>query len=104
MTVYGGEGNMRIWGEIPRILGINGKQKGLGKVDKASPTVSKKDVISISSEGKDYQTGIKALKALPDIRTAKVNELAEKYNSGSYDVNGRDVADKILKSILDKKA
>lgn len=94
---------MKVWGEIPRILGIYGKQKNVGKVNKTSPVESKKDVISISGGAKDYQTALRALKNVPDMRAEKVRELSEKYQSGNYDIKGKDVADKIIQSFIDKK-
>lgn len=95
---------MRIPGDIPKITGVYDKQKNLGKVDRAYSVTSRKDVVSISGQAKDYQTVIKALREVPDIRQDKVNELAEKYQAGSYGVDGRDVADRILKSTFDSKA
>lgn len=95
---------MKIWGEIPKIFGIYDKAKNVGKVDKTATVSSKRDVVSISNEAKDYQTIMKAMKDIPDIRPDKINELASKYESGSYDVSGRDIADKLLKSVVDKKA
>lgn len=94
---------MKIWGEIPKVSGVYNKQKSVGKVDKTGSVASKKDVVSISSQAKDYQTVMKALKETPDVREEKVNRLAEKYESGQYEVNNRDIADKLLKSVTDKK-
>jgi len=95
---------MKIWGDIPKVSGVYDKQKSLSKVDKASGVAAKKDVVSISNQAKDYQTVMKALKDVPDVRNDKVSELADKYESGNYDVKGDTVADKVLKSMLDKKA
>jgi negative regulator of flagellin synthesis FlgM len=92
---------MKIWGEIPKILGVYDKQKSIGKVDKTSGVSAKKDVVSISNQAKDYQTAMKAIKDVPDIRQDKVKELSEKFDSGTYSVSGNDVADKVLKSIID---
>jgi len=41
----------------------------------------KKDVVSISNQAKDFQTAMKALKEIPDIRKDKVEELARKIES-----------------------
>jgi len=95
---------MRIWGGPSNVPGIYDNKNNIKKVDKTSGVSSKKDVVSISNQAKDFQTVMKALKDVPDIRQDKVNELAQRYDSGSYDVNGKDVADKILKSVIDKKA
>lgn len=94
---------LKIWGEVPRIPGIYNKNMKAGKIDKAPGTASKKDVLSISNTAKDYQTVIKALKGVPDIRQDKVNKLIEDYQSGNYDVSGKDIAERIVKSIIDKK-
>lgn len=95
---------MKIWGEIPKILGISNKYGNVNKVDKTSAVVSKKDAVSISSQAKDFQTVMRALKDVPDVRGEKVRDLSAKYEAGSYDVSGRDIADKIVKSVFDTKA
>lgn len=94
---------VKIWGDIPRIFGIYERQKNVKKIDKTSPLALKKDVVSISNNAKDYQLIVKALKETPDIRQDRVNELKQKYDSGNYDVSGRDIAEKIIKSAFDKK-
>lgn len=94
---------MKIWGEIPKVSGVYNKQKSIGKTGKADSIVLKKDVLSISSRAKDYQTVMKALKDSPDIREEKVRKLKEKYEAGQYEVKSSDIADKILKSVTDKK-
>jgi negative regulator of flagellin synthesis FlgM len=96
--------NVKIWGEIPKILGIYDKQKNVSRVDKTVKTAARKDVISISNQAKDSQTAMRALKEIPDIRQEKVNELFEMYQSGKYDVSGKEIAGRVVKSILDKKA
>jgi negative regulator of flagellin synthesis FlgM len=73
-------------------------------VEKTAGVASKKDVVSISSEAKDFQSVLKAVRDVSDIRTEKVNEFSEKYEAGKYNVNGRDIADKIIKSAFDQKA
>jgi negative regulator of flagellin synthesis FlgM len=94
---------MKIWGDIPKVFGIYGKNKKVAGVDKKSGIPSKKDVVSISNQAKDFQTVKKALKEVPDVREDKVRELNERFYSGKYDVKGSDVADRIVKSMLDKK-
>ncbi|WP_010681199.1 flagellar biosynthesis anti-sigma factor FlgM [Acetivibrio cellulolyticus] len=94
---------MKIWGEIPKVSGVYNKQKSAGKVDKTSNVASKKDIVSISNVAKDYQTVMKALKDTPDIRNDKVDSLKDKYEAGQYEVKETDIADKILKSVTEKK-
>ncbi len=95
---------MRINGEISKIAGVYGAQKNAGRVGKTGSVASKKDVLSISNEAKDFQTVYKALRDVPDIRQSKVAELAGKFEAGGYDVTGQDVADKVIKTVFDKKA
>lgn len=94
---------MRIWGEHPKVQGTYGKQgKTTPSVNEAKAS-QKKDNITISSFARDYQIVMKKLKDVPDVRAEKVNEILNKINSGTYDVSGRDVADKIIRSVFDKK-
>lgn len=95
---------MRIPGDLSKVAGIYGTQKNTGRVNKTEATASKKDVLSISNEAKDFQTVYKALKDVPDIRQSKVAELTGRYEAGNYDVTGRDVADKVINTVFDKKA
>lgn len=94
---------MKIWGDVPKVSGVYGKHKGLDKVERTAPVKNKKDIISISTQGKDYQAAVKAVKETPDIRQEKINDLLKKYESGNYNVNGKEVADNIIKSIIDRK-
>ena len=94
---------MKIWGEIPKVSGIYSKKKSVGKADIADKLSSKTDAVSISKEAKDIQTVMKALKNTPDIRSDLVDRLKEKYEVGEYEVKETDIADKILKSVMDKK-
>jgi len=96
--------SVKIPGDIPRIPGVYNKQGSTGKISRVSAASSKKDVVSISNQAKDYQTVMKALRDIPDIRQNKINDLLERYQSGNYDVSGKDIADKIVRSIMDKKA
>jgi len=97
---------MKIWGsgDIPSISGIHDKQKSANKIDRTSGVSSKKDVVSISGQAKDYQAVIRALKDVPDVRADKIKDFTERVESGKYDVNGKDVAEKIIKSVIDYKA
>jgi negative regulator of flagellin synthesis FlgM len=95
---------MRIPDDLSKVSGIYGTQKNTARVGKTEATAAKKDVLSISNEAKDYQTVYKALKDVPDVRESKVTELSEKFETGSYNVTGREVADKVVNAVFDKKA
>ncbi len=93
---------MKIWG-LQQILGIYDKNKTAPKVDKSSGVESRKDVVSISDQGKDFQAALKAAKEAPDIREDKVKEIKRKMQTDTYEPSGTDIADKIIKTIIDKK-
>ena len=95
--------DMKIWGDIPNVSGIYSKQRAVKSVEKASKKESVKDNVSISDKAKDFQSVMKALKEVPDIRENKVNELSEKYHNNNYNVEGKDIAEKIVDSVLDIK-
>lgn len=94
---------MKIWGDIQRVTGDYNGKKNVNKTERNNNVASKKDVVSISNQAKDFQTIMKAIKDVPDIRQEKVEPLKEKYEAGEYNVEGSKIADKILKSIAEKK-
>ena len=95
---------MRISGEIPKITGVYEKQKSIGRVDSSSAVSSKKDIVSISTQAKDFSTVQRALRDVPDVRQDRISELTSSYETGQYNVSGSDIADNIVKSVFDKKA
>jgi negative regulator of flagellin synthesis FlgM len=94
---------MKIWGEVPKVSGIYDKNKNVKRTEGTSSIASKKDVVSISGPAKDYQTVMKAIKDVPSIRQDKVDNLVDKYDSGNYDINGKDTAEKIIKLMADSR-
>ena len=95
---------MKISGDIYNVAKVYNKQKSVESIGKTSAIIPKKDVVSISSNAKDYQTVSKALKDVPDVRQSKVDEFSDLYQSGGYDVSGKEIVEKIGKNILDQKA
>lgn len=93
---------MRINGDVTKVSGIYSKNKNVGKVDKAESTTAKKDIISISNQAKDFQTAMKTLKDIPDIRQDKVSGIQDMYDKGEYNVSSDDLADKVINSIKNK--
>jgi len=94
---------MKIWGDVPKVTEIYNRQNKVGKISKTYPTASKKDVAAISNEAKDFQLAMKSVREVPDIRQDKVKELKKRYESGNYNVSGREIAESIIRSVFDKK-
>lgn len=67
-------------------------------------TSVKKDELKFSEKAKDFQIAMEKLKEIPDIRTDKVERLKKQVKAGTYNIEGRKIAEKIFESIeFDKK-
>jgi negative regulator of flagellin synthesis FlgM len=71
------------------------------KVTKPSGT-SSSDQLEISRTGKDYQVAKKAVANTEDIRMDKVNDIKKRLESGTYNITGEDLANKLLDNYFDK--
>lgn len=74
---------------------------------KGTETVEgKKDELTISQKAMDYgivAKGIKIIGSIPDIREEKVNGIKQQMDNGLYNVDGKDVAQKMLSDKFDKR-
>ncbi len=57
------------------------------------------DKIEISSQAREIQVAMKALKEVPDVREEKVNEIRAQIKNGTYKPSSEDVAEKLLERI-----
>ena len=96
---------------INKIGGVNQIYKA-NKVDskkaitEAASTSNKKDQVQISKEAMDLQTVLKSVKQLnnlPDIREDIIGPIKEKLDNGSYSVDSKSLAEKILSGGFNKK-
>jgi negative regulator of flagellin synthesis FlgM len=77
------------------------KIEGLGK--QGSSQAVKEDKVVLSPKAKEVQEATKLIKELPDIREEKVAKLKEQVDQGTYRIDGKKIAFKMLKeSILDE--
>lgn len=58
--------------------------------------VTKKDEVQLSTLAKDYQYAFKAAKEVPDIREKEVESIKERISSGTYNVDAKEVCEKIM--------
>lgn len=70
------------------------------KITKTS-SVKAKDQVEISRMGKDYQIAKQAVANATDIRQDKVNEIKKRMESGTYNMNAEEVANKLVDSYFD---
>lgn len=76
---------------------------GTNKVKTNKNTLGK-DKINISEKAADYQFAINKLKELPEMRTKKVDKLKQEIKSGSYNIEGKKIVEKIYENVnFDKK-
>jgi len=59
------------------------------------------DTVTLSAQSIQIQQAIKSLETIPDIRQAKVDALAASINSGQYEVNSQNIAEKLTQSDSD---
>lgn len=64
-------------------------------------SVKEKDKVEISRMGKEYQIAKAAVSNSSDIRSDKVNDIKQRMETGTYDVSGKDLADKLLEGLFD---
>ncbi len=71
------------------------------KVDKTAKSEGMKvveDSMQISSAAKEFQIGMKAARSVSDVRMEKIESIKTMIESGTYNVAGRDVAEKMIES------
>jgi negative regulator of flagellin synthesis FlgM len=69
---------------------------GAKKTERGSKLEAGKDIFSLSAQAGVFQVAKKAIAALPEIRTDKVNQIKAKIASGDYQVSASDIAAKIV--------
>lgn len=75
-----------------------------GSSKKSNQGASSAEKVLLSSKAMDIAKINEVVKASPDIRTEKVERIKGEIAAGTYSVNGKDIAEKILKEILAESA
>lgn len=83
-------------GGSPKIQKLNRSRglKNYGKVN--SDSIKGKDELSISNKAKDFSLVMKALKNVSDVREDKIRDISQKIESGTYNVTGKEIMDKLM--------
>lgn len=64
----------------------------------------KRDELNISKEAHEYQWALDLAKEVPDIRVDKVEKIKHEISSGTYYVDGKKIAEKMIDDAnFDKK-
>ena len=82
---------------------IQDNRKTDSSAKQGSSQAVKEDKVVLSPKAKEVQEATKLIKELPDIREEKVAKLKEQVDQGTYRIDGKKIAFKMLKeSILDE--
>ena len=76
----------------------NSKQIDSKRGNKAKKNCT--DEVNISNDVREFARAVKLISLADDIRTDKVDELKAKINNETYNIDGKLVAEKSLKNIL----
>ena len=87
---------MRITGGIQNVSEIYTKENRVNKINNVDKVEAPKDDVKISATGKDFSIAMNAVKNVPDVREDKVNDIRSRIENGTYNVSGKDVAEKLL--------
>lgn len=87
-----------------KAYGVEPTKSGKGSRQTAGTSASKRsDAVVLSSEAQDLQQKISTIKALPEVRADRVNELSLKVESGQYQVDASNIADQMIgRALADK--
>lgn len=80
---------------INKILNIYNNQGNVSKITKTDKT-KKIDQLNISSTGRDFQIAMDEIKNKPEVRTEKIEELRKQIQAGTYKVDAKAIADKMI--------
>lgn len=62
------------------------------------------DKLEISQTGKDIQVAKQIVAKTPDVREDKINEIKRQMEAGTYQINIKDVADKLVNQYFDEQS
>ena len=80
------------------ILKVYGEQSQITQNAKTSKTATNRtqDELILSSGAQEFSQVFNAIKATSDVRPDKVKEFTDKIDAGTYEVNAKSVAEKML--------
>jgi len=84
------------------LSGLQDVTKIKAKVPKVEPRADQHDKVRISTQAKEFQRAYELIAKVPDVREDKVTPLQDAIKSGTYNVRGEQVANKLIEqTILD---
>lgn len=85
--------------KIQNIFKAYGEQSKVNKADKTEKTspAMKKDEVILSSQTQAASQIYQGIYNIPEVREDKVKELSERIAAGTYHVDAKDIAERMLK-------
>lgn len=90
--------------QVQEALKVYNQKTQTRRIDdvKKAGSVMGSDKVTLSTEGREIQAIRQKIAESPEIREAKVAELREAIKSGTYNVSGEEIAEKMLsRNLLD---
>lgn len=76
------------------------KAKSSGRLQSSG---SKQDEVVLSTKAQEFGQLLQKLKTMPEVREERITELSASVNSGSYHVDAKEIADKVIgRTIADR--
>ncbi len=100
MEINGSNSFGKVDGYVRHINKDKNKSADVSDEKNAGKITTKGDSVELSPEAKTLGKAIAVLEDLPDIREEKVAEIRERIENGTYQVDGKDIAEKIIKESM----
>lgn len=86
------------------VLTVQQLQKGTAeqalKTKKATPALTDNDQVELSDRAREFSRIKDVLETVPDVRSDRIEALSEAINQGTYTVDSRSVAGKLIRESL----
>lgn len=88
--------------QVQSVLKAYGEHnKSVKKAENAGfQTLQKQDEVILSSSAQEFSQMLQSLSDIADVREAKINDLSSRLQNGTYHVDAKDIADKIISRTL----
>jgi len=100
MKITGGNPFGKIGDYASHINKNKSKSTAVSEDKQSIKVLSSGDSVELSPEAKTMGQALKAMEALPDVREEKVAEIRERIANGTYQIDGREVAEKMIKEAV----
>jgi len=82
------------------VKNIKDERKIANSPEKTSNEFIKEDKVVLSSKAKEIQEAKKILDSTPDVREKKITQLKKQIENGTYEIDGKKIAVKMIKESL----